>query len=381
MIGKVPKPGRGFRGLIDYLLDGPKDRPADAKRVAWTETHNLISDNPDHASALMRLTARKSRRVKSPVYHLVISWHPREAPSDDLMRQVANTTCEDLGLSEYQRLVIAHHDTEHRHVHIVVNRVHPETGRAWNRRKDWVHVEQSLRRQAEENGLEFVPGRHNSKERYRDRTRRARDGSYRQARKEGRGEARPSWSRERVAQERQRLAPQFETARSWLDLEARLAQSHMTLERKGQGLVIVDATGEMKLSSLGKQVRLSALEERYGEAFATHAPERARKPLHEPPPPEKTQAYEALEEAHATTDLAYALYRMGLISKRQLQHSLRDQQYAQSQVDEHRSAIEKIQSEVRKAFSSKAREDAPPQPDKLASPKTRDRRRKRDRDR
>lgn len=148
MIGKVPKAGSGFRGLINYLLHGErKDQPAgmpapsqdhDASRVAWVELRNMLLSDPDQAPKLMRATALKSRRVKSPVYHYVISWHPSEAPSDDFMRIVADTTCKDLGLDDYQMLYVAHRDTDHHHVHIVVNRVHPETGTAWNRRQDWV---------------------------------------------------------------------------------------------------------------------------------------------------------------------------------------------------------------------------------------------------
>lgn len=143
MIGKVPKAGRGFRGLVSYLLDGAKADKDKAPRVTWAETRNLISDDPDQAPAIMRMTARQSARVKSPVYHLVISWHKNEGPTEYLMREVADTTCSDMGLDEYQRLYIAHHDTEHRHVYIVVNRVHPETGKAWRNSHDYRVIEEA----------------------------------------------------------------------------------------------------------------------------------------------------------------------------------------------------------------------------------------------
>ncbi len=66
MIGKVPRPGRGFRGLVGYLLHGER-RQKVSGRVAWTATRNLLLDDPERAPELMRITARKSVRVAKPV--------------------------------------------------------------------------------------------------------------------------------------------------------------------------------------------------------------------------------------------------------------------------------------------------------------------------
>ena len=302
MIGKVPKPGRGFRGLVNYLLHGTNQEKAGAKRVAWTEVHNLLVDDPEQVPHLMRMTARRSRRTKSPVYHLVISWHKNEAPNEDLMRAVARTTCDDIGLGEYQRLTIAHHDTDHRHVHIVVNRVHPETGIAWNRRQDYVAIEQSLKRQAEAYGLEFVPGRHNTKEKMRDQPRRASDGSYRKAKKD-KQPPRTMWSPERVRAERDDLVATLETARSWDDLGQRLAQKGLTLDGKGQGIVITDGASEVKLSALGKGIRKPKLEEKFKEGWSSY---RARSDDQQVV--ERADDLETLAQAQRRADMAVTLY-------------------------------------------------------------------------
>jgi MobA/VirD2-like, nuclease domain len=163
MIGKVPRQGKSFRGVVNYLLFGKKHEPK-PERVAWVETRNLLVTDPKKAATLMRLTAQKSKRVKTPVYHYVISWREDESPTDEVMRMVADTTCKDLGLEEYQMLWVGHRDTDHRHVHIVVNRVHPEDGRAWKNSHDYRRIECSLRRQAEGMGMHYVPGRHNDPE-------------------------------------------------------------------------------------------------------------------------------------------------------------------------------------------------------------------------
>lgn len=159
MIGKVASAGRDFQGVTAYLLDGKRRTARNPSRVAWVEARNLLLDDARLNARVMQATARRSVRCKSPVYHFLVSWRREEAPSNDMMRAVADTTCEDIGLGEHQRVLIAHDDTAHRHVHIVVNRVHPESGKAWNRRQDFVRIEQSLRKQSEALGLPLVRGR------------------------------------------------------------------------------------------------------------------------------------------------------------------------------------------------------------------------------
>ena len=159
MIGKVASAGRDFKGVVAYLLDGKRGTAPKGGRVAWVEARNLLVDDPRLNARVMQATARRSVRCKAPVYHFLVSWHRLDAPTNEMMRAVADTTCEDIGLGEHQRVLVAHEDTAHRHVHIVVNRVHPESGKAWNRRQDFVRIEQSLRRQSEALGLPIVPGR------------------------------------------------------------------------------------------------------------------------------------------------------------------------------------------------------------------------------
>lgn len=278
MIGKIPKAGRGFKGLVSYLLNGAlsTERPPFLEdRVLWIETHNLLTRDPKQAVRIMRATANKSRRCKSPVYHFVISWTPEENPSEDLKRRIVADTCADLELAEHQRIVIAHQDTRHAHVHVVINRVHPDTGKAWNRQQDWVRLEQSLARQATQHGLIFVPGRHNT-DQLQDQPRKARDPEYQQSRRKGKPTPSMVWPRSRIAAERTHIAALFEAATSWDQLSTALADHGLTLHRKGQGHVLRDHAGEMKLSQISKTIRIAALENRF------KAPWRATNPASAP---------------------------------------------------------------------------------------------------
>lgn len=274
MIGKAPGTGAGFRGVVNYLMLGKRD-DENPSRVAWSETRNLLTDDPDQAPAHMRATASQSQRCKKPVYHFVISWREDESPSTDVMRAIGDTTLGDLGLADHQALLIAHNDTDHRHLHVVVNRVHPETSKAWATSKDWERLEVSLGRQAKEHGLLFVPGRFNTRDSI-ERPRRVRDGEHQHARKEQRATPPGKWSDADIKQWRTALGPAFDSARSWEQLATKLAGHGLRLERKGQGLIIANDAGHMKLSDLGKDIRLPKLQALYAERFSDYSERVAR---------------------------------------------------------------------------------------------------------
>jgi Relaxase/Mobilisation nuclease domain len=126
--------GAGFGGLTRYLLQGEKDNP-NPDRVLWTSTRELTLEDPQQTAILMRATAAQGRTDK-PVQHLSISLPPDEHLTRDQWEQVIDTTLRDLGLEGNQALIVAHRDTAHERIHLLVNRVHPETLRAWDRWQD-----------------------------------------------------------------------------------------------------------------------------------------------------------------------------------------------------------------------------------------------------
>lgn len=292
MLGKIPAAGRGFKGIVSYLLRGQagkeKHRGAAAERrdatarsvgnrVLFVSTENLLTNDAEKAARVMRATANRSTRCKAPVYHFVISWRPQDRPDFATMRSIVDGACADMGLDGLQRIVIGHDDTRHRHVHVVVNRIHPETGKAWNRRQDWVRLEVSLARLAVKHGYERVPGRHNAPTRFADAPKKAPDREYQLARRKGAPTPRTKWNQARIVSERHCLIAVFERSRSWQQLHQELSRLGYRLDAKGAGLVVRDATSEVKLSLLSKAFRITTLEQRFGTAFqpALQLPERA----------------------------------------------------------------------------------------------------------
>lgn len=132
--------GRSFKGTAAYLLHD-KAHARTAERVAWTHTENLISASAaqawremiwttKHADTLKRESGQSSagRKAELPVYHLSLSWAPDETPGREEMVSTARDALKTLGLENHQALIVCHNDEPHSHVHILVNRVNPETG-------------------------------------------------------------------------------------------------------------------------------------------------------------------------------------------------------------------------------------------------------------
>ena len=118
-----------FRTLTRYLTEG-RDPVTD--EIVERGEH-LLSDNllsRETAAAEMRAVGFENPRVTDPVYHYQLCWRPGERPSRSQWEEAARKTIQDLGFGEHQFLVVAHDDREHFHVHVLINRIHPETYKA-----------------------------------------------------------------------------------------------------------------------------------------------------------------------------------------------------------------------------------------------------------
>jgi hypothetical protein len=156
MIG-MSSSSRSFEALGTYLVAGRSGTERD--RVAWSASRNLPTDDPQLAAKIMRATAAQNARVDKPVYHLALSFDPNDRVDRATMERVADRVLAALQLQDHQVVIVAHKDREHAHVHLLVNRVHPETGKVWSRWQDQRIVQQVLREEERALGLRQVPGR------------------------------------------------------------------------------------------------------------------------------------------------------------------------------------------------------------------------------
>ena len=248
MIGSRPATGRGFGGLQNYLLHGRNGASPD--RAVWTSTRNLAINNPEQAAQVMRATAsRAPRGTETPVYHLSVSLAPGESLDRPVLERVADRLLQDLGLEGHQALVAEHADGAQQHIHLMVNRVNPETRRVWKPWRDWYRIEQSLRSQEVELGLKIVPGR--------------------LAQVPGRDLFTGTrLSPEPFAQRVRELAGEgIAKARSWQELHASMTRQGLSLQpsRSGRGLVVSDGRSFAAASKINRGASRPKLEARLGK--------------------------------------------------------------------------------------------------------------------
>lgn len=139
MIPRVAKRGGSFKGAALYYLHDKK--ALTTGRVAFTHTENLPTRDPDKAIKCMAWTAMNAQQIKVragekltgrkpevPVYTYSLAWHPNQEPTQKQMLEAAKETLKRLKLDKHEALFVGHSDTDHPHIHVIVNLVNPKTG-------------------------------------------------------------------------------------------------------------------------------------------------------------------------------------------------------------------------------------------------------------
>lgn len=72
---------------------------------------------------------RGGRVCEDPTKTLSLSWHKDDQPTPEHMVEAADALMKHMGWDAHQAVYVGHNDTQHRHIHIILNRVNPETGR------------------------------------------------------------------------------------------------------------------------------------------------------------------------------------------------------------------------------------------------------------
>lgn len=263
MIGRVYPLGNGFKGLLSYLETGENRALTRAERVAWVEFRNLPTRDLEVAACMMRATADASvSGTREPLYHFSISCAPGDPVDTPTLRRIADRTIRDLGLSEYEVVVVAHRDRSHPHLHFAVNRVHPERGTLWSNWRDFYRIERSLRAQERELGLAVVPG-WLEPVRARDVARPGVEVRDPDARVLPR--PRPKRGDKAFVDDvRARVAAVLAFARSWAEAERGLAGQGLSLVVKGGGFRITDGRQDVKASDVAREFSRYHLEKRFG---------------------------------------------------------------------------------------------------------------------
>lgn len=118
MIAKAIK-GRGFRGALDYDLKKEHGRVIDS---------NMSGITPRELAKEFGELRKLRPKLGKAVLHVSLSAAPGEHLSDEQWKQIAERYLHGMGLESNQYLATRHLDTEHEHIHLLVNRIRFDGG-------------------------------------------------------------------------------------------------------------------------------------------------------------------------------------------------------------------------------------------------------------
>jgi hypothetical protein len=112
-----------FSRLINYLVN----KVGVGERVGRIVVSNCYAD--EVISGTMEIEHTQSKNIRSQAdktYHLVVSFESEQKPEDYVLDDVEQELCKALGLEEHQRISVSHVDTQHFHLHLAINKIHPQ---------------------------------------------------------------------------------------------------------------------------------------------------------------------------------------------------------------------------------------------------------------
>ena len=232
--------------LVDYLTNTQGRQ----ERVGEIVVTNCHSDRPDAASLEMLNTQALNTRAQSDkTYHLIVSFRPGELPSAQTLRVIEARVCHRLGFGAHQRVSVLHHDTNNVHLHLAINKIHPtrytlhepyQAYRAFGELCD--SVEETFHLERDQHQVRKTSGENRASDMER----------------QAGTESLIGWMQRNCLED-------LRAAHSWSALHRVLHRHGLTIQPRGQGLVITDGQGTfVRASSVARDLSKMSLERRLG---------------------------------------------------------------------------------------------------------------------
>ncbi|MGH7137211.1 MAG: AAA family ATPase, partial [Pirellulales bacterium] len=113
-------------------------------------------DDVDIARRIMEFDAlnqtSSTRRCDKDAVHLMLAWRVGDTPTQEQMEAAAQGAMKALGMQDAKAIWVAHRDEDHAHLHIVASKIHPETGRAYDLKANYLKLSKWAEQYERENG-------------------------------------------------------------------------------------------------------------------------------------------------------------------------------------------------------------------------------------
>ncbi|WP_392538565.1 TraI/MobA(P) family conjugative relaxase [Legionella sp. 227] len=236
-----------FSGLIQYLCNKQNKE----ERVGKVRLTNCNSLDPIWAvQEVLATQAKNQRAMGDKTYHMLISFAPGENPSPQALQEIEDKVASSIGFKEHQRISVVHHDTDNFHIHVAINKIHPQTFNMIEPYRAYKTFAEIASKLEIELGLQIT----------NHQTRKSRSENLADDMEHHSGiESLINWMKRNCKE-------QIEASQNWSDLHKVLAKHHMRIQIRDNGFIFCDEDGlKVKASSVSRNFSKQRLESKLGE--------------------------------------------------------------------------------------------------------------------
>lgn len=269
--------------LTDYIREPARENAQE--KCIYAGARGFITDEPRSQTVEMIALSQEAVRSKDTINHYVLSWQEGEQPSPEQVEEAVSIFMDELGVIDHQAIYGLHADTDNIHLHITINRVHPETLKTLEINKGFdieaahkaiARIEHAQGWQREQNGRYQVLESGELGREYIDPDKPRQPDQTKIDMENRTGEK----SAVRIAIEQGTEI--LRSAKSWQALHQQLGEKGLRYERFGSGAKIFVGDVPVKASDIDRNASLGKMQKRLGiyeppqekaNVYVTHTPE------------------------------------------------------------------------------------------------------------
>lgn len=137
MTGSMIK-GKGFGGALRYNMEKVE------KNVAEVLDHSFVEVSVKSIMKEVQMIKVMRPNLQKYFYHTSINFPPSEDLTNETMIKIGRDYLQESGFTQHQYIMFRHHDADHPHLHILVNRIGYD-GKVLSDSNDFARCEKILR--------------------------------------------------------------------------------------------------------------------------------------------------------------------------------------------------------------------------------------------
>lgn len=155
MMAKIVQ-GRGFQGVLNYVLDKHKAEILGADGLRLSDRNSVVQSF---------ITQSKLNPISKPVAHISLDFSAQDKDrlTNQKMAEIADEYLQKMGYGNTQVLMVRHNDTDHPHLHMVLNRIDNDSKRISDQ-NERIRSTKVCKELTAKHGLYFAKGKENVKE-------------------------------------------------------------------------------------------------------------------------------------------------------------------------------------------------------------------------